>query len=330
MSAELSEKIDRDSVGFIVHEKYEEIVKYLQDALQSSLEDENNFKEKADEIQEMVILLSNSKADRTEIANMQEIMVKSEAMMKKIGTQNHSKEKMKDYITKKELDALLSMKVDKLDFEQQISQVVSNAKRSKRLSSFSTSLGPVNDEAMNPTMQMVQESSSSPQYQTRPHSSGGLSSKVVSNQTVVPTGVPVIALGQGLGSPSSKRQVDFASFMKGKGKGGSKLMSNSMGSLPNGEVPGAFRKATEGGLAGGALDPSNKDNNLAGYGPSEYPYSDSVYPLNYTEQSSITDQLAYLHGPIVGGGFNARTAHILRSLPGGNSIPGDDVEGKGL
>lgn len=76
MAMEMTEKIDRESVGFIVHEKYEEIVRYLQDALQSSLEDENRFKQKADEIQEMVILLTNSKADRTEIQHMQELMVR--------------------------------------------------------------------------------------------------------------------------------------------------------------------------------------------------------------------------------------------------------------
>lgn len=76
---EMTEKIDRESVGFIVHEKYEEIVRYLQDALQSSLEDENRFKQKADEIQEMVILLTNSKADRTEIQHMQELMVSKSA-----------------------------------------------------------------------------------------------------------------------------------------------------------------------------------------------------------------------------------------------------------
>jgi hypothetical protein len=81
MAMEMTEKIDRESVGFIVHEKYEEIVRYLQDALQSSLEDENRFKQKADEIQEMVILLTNSKADRTEIQHMQELMVSAVAAL---------------------------------------------------------------------------------------------------------------------------------------------------------------------------------------------------------------------------------------------------------
>ena len=46
-------------------------MQYLQDALQSSLEDENNFKKKADEISDLVATLSNNKADRSEINNMQ-------------------------------------------------------------------------------------------------------------------------------------------------------------------------------------------------------------------------------------------------------------------
>ena len=50
----------------------------LQDALQSSAEDEQNFKLKAEEIQNMVMTLTNTKADRVEIAPMQEVLVKTE------------------------------------------------------------------------------------------------------------------------------------------------------------------------------------------------------------------------------------------------------------
>ena len=114
MAIEMTEKIDRESVGFIVHEKYEEIVRYLQDALQSSLEDENRFKQKADEIQDMVILLTNSKADRTEIQHMQELMVKSEALLKKVGGQMNMKDKPKDLVPYEDLKTLLELKVDVL------------------------------------------------------------------------------------------------------------------------------------------------------------------------------------------------------------------------
>eukprot|EP01035_Chromulina_nebulosa_P017606 gene17606-23180_t len=73
ITTELQDKVDKDSVNIIVHEKYDDIVKYLQDALQSSQEDEQNFKLKADELQELLLKLANSKCDRTEIAPMQEI-----------------------------------------------------------------------------------------------------------------------------------------------------------------------------------------------------------------------------------------------------------------
>lgn len=148
MIAEMTDKIDRESVGFIVHEKYEEIVRYLHEALQSSLEDERNFKEKADEIQEMVIMLSNSKADRTEIANMQEVMVKSEALLKKVGAQANLKDKIKDFVSRKELAELLQMKVDKIDFETQLQSAVVNTRKSRKAATLGTSLPPVSDSAL--------------------------------------------------------------------------------------------------------------------------------------------------------------------------------------
>jgi hypothetical protein len=148
MAMEMTEKIDRESVGFIVHEKYEEIVRYLQDALQSSLEDENRFKQKADEIQEMVILLTNSKADRTEIQHMQELMVKSEALLKKVGGQMNLKEKLKDLVSRKDLETILEMKVDKVEFEMQLQQVLANTKRNRKLTSMATTGAPVVDDAM--------------------------------------------------------------------------------------------------------------------------------------------------------------------------------------
>jgi len=148
LTMEMSEKIDRESVGFIVHEKYEEIVRYLQDALQSSLEDENRFKQKADEIQEMVILLTNSKADRTEIQHMQELMVKSEALLKKVGGQMNIKERLKDFINRKELDSYLEMKVDKIEFEQQLQMVMASTKRNRKLSSMAGGTPPVVEDAV--------------------------------------------------------------------------------------------------------------------------------------------------------------------------------------
>lgn len=362
MQTELADKIDRESVGFIVHEKYEEIVRYLQDALQSSLEDENNFKEKADEIQEMVVLLSNSKADRSEIANMQEIMVKSEALLKKVGSQANIKEKMKDMITRKELEAMMSMKVDKVDFEHQLQNALVNGRKARKMQSLSTGLHPIQDEAMAlshslPNLHHVGINdhhhvlSMSVHDQSPPSSANNLgmprSGRAGSPPTLQngvmhidppangPNGnasmqpVPVIAIGQSLGGGSPGRGTrgssDFSQFVKAKGPKGGKA-----GNLPSADIPGAFRKATEGNRAGGQLKPTGASPNPEGYGRSEYPYTDPNYNMPYSEQSAMTDHLAYIHGPLVGGGFNARSAHILRSLPGNKTIPGEDVEGKGL
>jgi Tfp pilus assembly protein PilE len=325
MQTELAEKIDRESAGFMVHEKYEEIVKYLQDALQSSLEDENNFKEKADEIQEMVVLLSNSKADRTEIANMQEVMVKSEALLKKVGAQANFKEKMKELVTREEMEEMLAEKVDRSEFSAQLQNVVATTRRSKKLTSMSTDLPSVQDEIYAPP-----SSASSKLRVIRASNNADVAASPDGGQSKP---IPVIALGQSLsGSNSPKGYSEFGNYVKTKGPKKSIAMSSSLNSLPSADAPGSFRKASESGRSGGQVDFRGNAAALEGYGPSEYPYvaDPNSYKLPYTEQSAATDQLAYLHGPLVGGGFNARSAHILRSLPGNRSVQLDDVEGKGL
>jgi hypothetical protein len=361
MSAELADKIDRDSVGFIVHEKYEEIVRYLQDALQSSLEDENNFKEKADEIQEMVILLSNSKADRTEIANMQEMMVKSEALLKKVGANVNLKDKMKDLVSRKELEALLAGKVDRTEFEDQLQSAVTNSRRTRKLASLATNLNTPLDRAMMPNSEILptisNESirSSPPTYtnnnsidntpsmsgrkvtisSNRPSSAGNMGNQVFTIDPPVPgtqsqvqyQPIPVIAIGQGLSSPNRK-SPDFGSYLKTKG-GKKTLIASASANLE--APPGAFRKATEGGVPGGvANDRPRSASNLDGFGNSEYPYTDPQYSMSYADQARLTDHLAYLHGPIVGGGFNVRNAHLMKGAPGSKPIVIDDVEGKGM
>jgi hypothetical protein len=136
-------------------------------------------------------------------------------------------------------------------------------------------------------------------------------------------------------------------------------------SLPSAEIPGAFRKASEANKPGKQLQQqlqqqgsptnnnnnnndlaaqsnnNNNNNNNNGYIANEYPYvgpAATIYDKPYntintaqnTITTAITDQLAYLQGPIVGAGFNARTQHIQRATPQGPSVLEDDVEGKGL
>lgn len=420
VNAEMADKIDRESVGFIVHEKYEEIVRYLHEALQSSLEDEKNFKEKADEIQEMVILLSNSKADRTEIANMQEVMVKSEALLKKVGAQANLKEKIKDFVSRKEMEQLLSMKVDKLEFEQQLQSAVTNSRRVRKMATLDNGLPPVVDgvisggnhldmkssygtddhgrqsmvggsgRAQSPTMLSSSSQKAGGPVQilrgniaAAQHGSLSAGGSLVGGQVSqmgggysmaggnggnagnagggyggnggivggnvgggyaagigasygdgsAPSGkqvanIPVIALGQSLGNGGSpgRSSADFSAFMKGKGKG-KDLLSTS---LPSAEVPGAFRKASEGGRPGGQVKRPTSGKSPAGYGASEYPYTDPNYQNNYADQGALTDHLAYLQGPIVGGGFNVRAAHLQKATPSGSVVAQEDIEGKGM
>ena len=143
MTTEMAEKMDRREVSFIVHEKYEEIVKYLQDALQSSTEDEQNFKLKAEEIQNMVMTLTNTKADRVEIAPMQEVLVKTETMLKKMNASSKSKESY----SKKEVEALMALKVDRSEFEEQLQSMLKSNKKNKRLAALGQNASSVHDEA---------------------------------------------------------------------------------------------------------------------------------------------------------------------------------------
>ena len=144
MTTEMAEKMDRREVSFIVHEKYEEIVKYLQDALQSSTEDEQNFKLKAEEIQNMVMTLTNTKADRVEIAPMQEVLVKTETMLKKMNQSSKSKESY----SKKEVEAMFALKVDRTEFEEQLQSMLKSSKKNKRLAALGQNLSSVQDEAV--------------------------------------------------------------------------------------------------------------------------------------------------------------------------------------
>lgn len=100
--------------------------------------------------------------------------------------------------------------------------------------------------------------------------------------------------------------------------------------MPSADVPGAFRQASEGGKAGGQITRPSSGKSPAGYGASEYPYTKPSYQNNYADQGALTDHLPYLHGPIVGGGFNVRAAHLQKATPSGNVDTQEDIEGEGL
>ena len=126
MQFQLMDKVGQEAVDSIVHKKYEDIVEYLKDALASSAEDENNFKQKAEEMNEMVAKLNANKADRVELTAIQEIAVRAESMLTKLGVNTKGP---KDFYSKKEVEAMLELKVDKQDFESQIQSVVKGRKK---------------------------------------------------------------------------------------------------------------------------------------------------------------------------------------------------------
>jgi uncharacterized phage infection (PIP) family protein YhgE len=157
---QVADKVGVEDVDTIVHKKYEDIVSYLQDALRSSAEDEENFNKKNEELREMVLRLNSSKVDRLEIAPMQEIVIKAEAALARIDTGGSGGRQRSDSnggssvggagnsnkggngYSKKEVDALLELKVDKKDFEEYLNKYSKTGKKKGRLSSLTSTPPP--------------------------------------------------------------------------------------------------------------------------------------------------------------------------------------------
>lgn len=138
--SDLTDKVDRANVEVIVHKKYEDIVQFLSEALKASAADEENFKQKANELIEAMAKLNNSKADRIEITPLQESIVKTEAMLTKLLSQNKIRESQdksqKEAYSRNEIDTLLELKVNKDDFEQQIQMLLKGAKKKNKLNAI--------------------------------------------------------------------------------------------------------------------------------------------------------------------------------------------------
>lgn len=148
--SDLSDKVDRANVEVIVHKKYEDIVQYLSEALKASAADEENFKQKANELIDAMARLSNSKADRIEITPLQESLVKTEAMLTKFLAQNKAREaqerSQKDAYSKAEIEALMDLKVNKEDFEQQLQMLLKGSKKKNKLAAMAGGVPELTDD----------------------------------------------------------------------------------------------------------------------------------------------------------------------------------------
>jgi hypothetical protein len=132
LQTSLIDKIDRNIAELIVQKKYEDIVQYLQDALEASSEDEDNFKNVALELEEKIKKLASTKSDRLEIQPIQESLVKAESTIAKLLTQQREVGKSDDVFSKDEVMQLMEMKVDKESFDDQVNNVI-KSRRGKKL-----------------------------------------------------------------------------------------------------------------------------------------------------------------------------------------------------
>ena len=336
MTTDMNEKMDRREVSFVVHEKYEEIVKYLQDALQSSTEDEMNFKAKADEIQQLMTTLNNTKADRVEIAPMQEILVKTESMLKKLGG---DKKGGKDggTLSRKEIEALLELKVDKADLEHTLSGITKGNRKHKRLAALGGVPTHVIDEAL-------------PMEDANAVARDKAMWKNLSEAMKDESEELILRAAQ---KAQASESSDFSAYMlskKAQAAGNKGVMSPN----PAG-VPGSFRPPSESGRPGpqNQSRPSSTAGYAAGYGQpggpsyqtspdlgarsvssveygkttSEYPH---VPPNKSNQVGEHVQDMSFLGGQMAGGGFNQRNNSQLRQGPlMALGSPVEEVEGIG-
>ena len=324
MTTEMAEKMDRREVSFIVHEKYEEIVKYLQDALHSSTEDEQNFKLKAEEIQNMVMTLTNTKADRVEIAPMQEVLVKTETMLKKLNQSS----KNKDSFSKKEVEAMMAGKVDRSEFEQQMQAALKGGKKSRRLAALGQNTGSIVDDA----------NVSGPEQAIFPRPNDVMRDKAIwkgiadslkdeSEEAILRAAYKAHTAGGGNTS-------DFSAFVLSKKAQSASKSVDKMSVPTTGSKPGQFKGNSEQGRPGNAgfgggqgsmgtqpgefnlSRPTTSDRQERGgsassdmkYGATEYP----VAPLPPNQGEHLPD-MSFIGAQMAGGGFNQRAEGLAHA-----------------
>ena len=146
MQTELSDKVKQKDVDDIVHKKYEDIVQYLQEALKTSEGEEESFARRAEDLEDKLEKIANSKADRMEVSRMTEAVATNEATLVRITNTLKEKERSKDMYTKKEIADLLDMKVDKLDYEEKLKDVLKQARKSKKMTAMTGGLPAILDD----------------------------------------------------------------------------------------------------------------------------------------------------------------------------------------
>lgn len=273
LQASLVDKIDRNIAEIIVQKKYEDIVQYLQDALEASSEDEDNFKNVAMELEEKIKKLASSKSDRIEIQPLQESLVKAEASIAKLMSQNREVGKSDEVYSKTEVNMLLDLKVDKEQLDDLVNHVI-KSRRGKRVPGSSLS-HIIDDIRLNNNTNNNNDGGGGNNYNI----GGGTFNNTLQNE-FAQDGLSVLhrpntnyggiddnsigsnSIGGGIGGLSG-----FGTHTAGGaeriGRDRSKLdKKNSLGGFPS-STPGVYRAPTEGGKPGGF---SEKVSNFQGTG----------------------------------------------------------------
>lgn len=362
---QLMDKVGQEAVDNIVHKKYEDIVQYLQDALSSTSEDENNFKQKATDLEDLVNRLQNSKVDRVEIVPMQEMLVKAEAML---SNNKSSKSATKDYYSKKDIEAFLELKVDKAAFEVSLQQLEKKSKKRSKLSSMTdyenyaqsaSMLGMqggsniISQSADSRQMQQLQQydMNSRGGDRTSPNLEEYLDNS--NKDAAMWKGITNAlkdeseqAINRASGNNLRNNSIDSSnsaekngqSFGAVKGKKVTVTASRTSAHFPsnNQGAPGSFRVASEGNRPGNQVDHSGRqvDNNSQ-----QQQHIPGQIPIEYIEGmpqggNGVQPDLSYLGAPMAGGGFNRRGGGVAskshQSLKPIGIETDEDIEGNGL
>lgn len=300
----LLEKVDRNTTEMIVHQKYEDIVQYLQDALQANAEDEENFKNVATSLQDSVKNITLSKVDRGEIAPMQEAIAHTEAIVFKLKSAMQKASDQGEMYTKQEVDEFLFGKMDKDDFEFRMQEYMKGKKTKK----FSSSA----DFGSRVMSSFMEEDRTGTQLKLKP-------------------------IGKGLssGGPSSS-DVNGDKFDQSKWAG----LGNAPQSVPGRPStdgfpvnnPGAFRQNSESNQSGGnpgSILPSITSMEVTSVQQQKLLQSQSMDGLptvGYIRDTS------FLGAAQMGGGFNTHSKNMLQNpettLPDLKNYP--DVEGENM
>jgi hypothetical protein len=288
----LLEKVDRNTTEMIVHQKYEDIVQYLQDALQANAEDEENFKNIARTLQDSVKTIMTSKVDRVDIAPMQEAIANTEAIVFKLKTVMNKEKEQDEMYTKPQVDEFLFSKMDKDDFEFRMAEFMKGKKTKKFSSSanFGESMSRGNSsfvEGEDRTGMQLKLKPMKPSA-TLPASNSGVNSST--------------------GSLNGQDKFDGS---KWAGLGGSYSAGRPMTDGFPVNAPGAFRQNTEsnqsGGIPGNTL-PSINNMDVTSVQQQKLLQSQSMDGLpavGYIRDTS------FLGAAQMGGGFNTHSKQML-------------------